>query len=186
MRIVNNWTYAEATELLGRLPKNIDVLADLGAGKRDNAVSSQVSKIVCNHLITVEKFEPYLEILLHCKHTAKTHDVVHADITMKSNYKLPKCDVVLMLDVIEHLIKPDALELLDYLKTITAHIIIFTPVGDTIGYTNNDSGNPLQAHLSAWTPEEFEALGFEVTVYEKFHAHLGNIGAMWCTWKRNV
>ena len=46
-------------------------------------------------------------------------------------------------------------------------------------------GNPLQEHKSIWTAEEFEEMGFEVTVYENFHNHLGNghVGAIWAVWK---
>ena len=184
MQVITDWKYDEATNLLGRLPSNLNVVADLGAGRRDNPVSLQVREIQCKHLISVEAFEPYLELLLRRSPIAGTHDVVHANL-INSNYKLRSCDLVLLLDVIEHLGKEEALELLDYLKTIAKCIVIFTPVGDTIGYTNGDMGNPLQEHKSAWTADEFEEMAFEVTVYEKFHVHLGDIGAMWAIWKSN-
>ena len=183
---VFDYSYADATELLARLPKDLGTVVDLGAGKRDSPVSLQVAQIPCEHLISIEAFEPYLQILLGIKVAAKSHDVVKAYIT-HSNYKLRECDLVLMIDVIEHLEKAEALELLDYLKTVAKCIVIFTPSGDTIGYTNNDMGNPLQEHKSMWFAHDFEDLAFEVTVYENFHSHLGNghVGGMWAKWVSN-
>jgi len=183
---ITDYSYADAVELLARLPKDLGLVYDLGAGKRDSPVSLQVAQIGCKHLVSVEAFDPYIQILLGIKTKAETHDVVKAHIT-NSNYKLRENDLVLMIDVIEHLEEEDALELLDYLKTITKCIIIFTPEGDTLGFSNNDMDNPLQEHKSIWTADEFEELAFEVTVYENFHTHLGNghVGGMWAKWVSN-
>jgi len=180
---IRHYVYADVVDLLGRIPKELDRVVDLGAGKRDNPISLQVREIVCNHLISVEAFEPYIDFLLKAGNKAKTHDVVLAHIT-KSNFKVKECDLVIMLDVIEHLPKSEALELLDFLKTKAKNILIFTPEGDTLGYTNGDMGNKLQEHLSAWEAQEFVDLGFDVTVYEQFHTHVKDypIGAMWASW----
>lgn len=185
MTKVETYTYEEATNLLGRLPKDLNIVHDLGAGKRDSPVSLQVNQIECEHLVSVEAFEPYLQILLATKPKAKIHDVVKAHL-VNSNYKVKNSDLVLMIDVIEHLEKSDALELIAYLKGASKSIVIFTPEGDTIGYSNHDMENPLQEHKSMWSGEDFEALGFDVTVYEKFHTHLGNgqVGAIWATWNQ--
>ena len=180
---VRHYVYADVVDLLGRIPTELDVVYDLGAGKRDNPISLQVREIMCNYLISVEAFEPYIDFLLKSGNKAKSHDVVLAHLT-NSNYKVKVCDLVIMLDVIEHLPKDEALELITYLKTKAKTILIFTPEGDTIGYSNGDMGNELQSHLSGWTAEEFELLGFDVVVYEQFHTHVKDypIGAMWATW----
>jgi hypothetical protein len=181
---VADYSYADAVELLARIPYSLGTVVDLGAGKRDSPVSLQVAQIVCDHLISVEAFEPYIQILLGIKTKAKVHDVVKAHIT-HSNYKVKNCDLVLLIDVIEHLEKEEALELLHYLKEVAKSLVIFTVEGDTLGYSNKDMENPLQEHKSIWTAEEFEEMGFEVTVYENFHNHLGNghVGAIWAVWK---
>lgn len=183
---IKEYTYEEATDLLGRLNWPLDVVVDLGAGKRDSPISEQVKKIKCNHLISVEAFEPYLEVLLHAEHNALIHDVVKAHI-IGSYYKIPSCDLVLMIDVIEHLDKLDALNLIDELKKKTKMIILFTPEGDTIGYSNHDMGNALQEHKSAWLPDELESLGFSVSVYEDFHTHVKDypVSAMWAVWSHD-
>jgi len=184
---IRHYVYADVVDLLGRIPTELDKVYDLGAGKRDNPISIQVRDIKCNHLISVEAFEPYIDILLHAGNSAKTHDVVLAHIT-NSNYKVKECDLVIMTDVIEHLTKSEALGLISHLKSVAKNIVIFTPEGDTIGYSNNDMGNKLQLHQSAWTTDEFEALGFDVTVYEEFHIHVKDfpVGAMWATWSADV
>ena len=184
---LGQYTFQEATNLLHKIKPNPRKVVDLGAGKRDSPVSEQIKKLRCEHLVSVEAFEAYLPHLLHGGNSAKTHDVVHAHI-VHSNYKVPECDVVLMIDVIEHLKKEDALELLEYLKTKANQIVLFTPEGDTIGYSSGDMGNVLQEHLSAWTPESLEALGFEVEVFEDFHTHVKDypIGVIWAIWNKDV
>lgn len=182
---ISNYSYADVVELLARLPKDLDTVVDLGAGKRDSPVSLQVAQIPCKHLISVEAFDPYISYLLLSNPIADTHDVVKAHIT-HSNYKVKECDLVLMIDVIEHLENEEALKLIEHLQSVAKRIVIFTVVGDTVGYSNHDMDNSLQEHKSAWYPENFEDLGFEVTVYEDFHHHLGDghVDAMWAVWKR--
>lgn len=182
MNVIENYKYEEAVELLSRLPENLGTVYDLGAGKRDSPVSLQIKKLKCGHLISVEPFQPYIEFLLHGGNSADVHDVVSAHLT-HSNFKVGACDLVLLIDVIEHLDKKGAIELLAHLQRKAKNIVIFAPEGDTVGYTNSDMGNPLQEHKSAWIGEEFESLGFDVTVYRKFHAHLGDVSAMWAIWK---
>jgi len=181
---VTDYSYADATELLARLPKDLGTVYDLGAGKRDSPVSLQVAQIECEHLKSVEAFDPYIQILLGIKVKAEVHDVVKAHLT-HSNYQVGNCDLVLMIDVIEHLENEEALELIEYLQSVSKNILIFTVEGDTLGYSNHDMDNPLQEHKSVWYAEDFEDLGFEVTVYENFHTHLGNghVGAIWASWK---
>lgn len=69
-------------------------------------------------------------------------------------------DCVVLLDVIEHLEKKDALALLPKLEKIAKKIVIFTPNGfrgqeDPLG-----DGNPYQTHRSGWTVDEMKQLGF--------------------------
>jgi len=181
---VSDYSYADATQLLARLPKDLNVVYDLGAGKRDSPVSLQVAEIECEQLISIEPFDPYIPFLLTTRVAAKHHDVVRANL-IKSNYKIKECSLAIMIDVIEHLEKEDALGLLSHLKSVSKNIVIFTVDGDTLGYSNNEMENPLQEHKSIWTAKEFEEMGFEVTVYENFHNHLGNghVGAIWAVWK---
>ena len=183
---IGTYTYAEATNLLKWFPDNPTKVVDLGAGKRDSPISEQMKQLECEWLISLEAFDPYLEFLLHGGHKAKLHDVIKHKI---ETYRFPKdTDVVVMIDVIEHLTKEDALALLARAMEVDSlrSIILFTVVGDTVGYSNHDMGNELQEHKSAWSAEEFEDLGFEVTVYDDFHTHVKDVpvSAMWAIWKK--
>lgn len=70
-------------------------------------------------------------------------------------------DAVATLDVIEHLRKPDGHKLLaDMERVARKRVIVFT----TNGFVPQPahSGNAFQEHLSGWSVEEFESLGFTV------------------------
>jgi len=99
-------------------------------------------------------------------------------------------DAVTMFDVLEHINKGDGLTLLKKLeKKIKNQIIIFIPVQPQI--QNFDLVNERQNerkeqnlsmghHLSTWTPEEFEKLGFQIIKYSpNYHKEKG-FGAVFC------
>lgn len=67
--------------------------------------------------------------------------------------ELDRADIVLMVDVIEHLPKAPALQLL---HRIPGHIVICTP--DQF-FENPADLPPPEAHISHWTPEDFHATG---------------------------
>ena len=72
-------------------------------------------------------------------------------------------DAVVICDVLEHLPKDkvERLKLLDRIeKAAIKKVILFTPNG----YIENDEvdGDPWQAHLSAWEPEDFTSRGYKV------------------------
>jgi len=182
---ISDYDYKEATDLgkyyngLGHL----GTIVDLGAGKRDSPISFQIASLKCDKLISVEAFQPYT-LFLEGASSADAHIIVNQNIM---DFIFPdNVDLVLLIDVIEHLKKEEALALIDVLKANSRWIVIFTPEGDTVGYSNKDSGNILQEHLSAWSADEVESLGFEVTVYEKFHTHVKDepIGAMWAIYNK--
>ncbi|MEW6194092.1 MAG: glycosyltransferase [Bacteroidota bacterium] len=90
-------------------------------------------------------------------------------------------DTVFLLDVIEHLNKEEAKELLKRTEEIvTQQIIIFTPLGFIEQYHEDEKdawgldGGRWQEHLSGWLPEDFSD-GWEFFVCEDFHTH-DNIG----------
>ena len=70
-------------------------------------------------------------------------------------------DCVLASDVVEHLPKPLALDLIGKMERIARdRVVIFTPNGFLPQGAH--SGNVLQRHVSGWTVEEMEALGYRV------------------------
>jgi GT2 family glycosyltransferase/SAM-dependent methyltransferase len=70
-------------------------------------------------------------------------------------------DAVVMIDLLEHLSPEDGLELLEKVESVARKkVIVFTPNG----WLEQDEydGNPLQAHRSGWTADEFRARGYRV------------------------
>ena len=69
--------------------------------------------------------------------------------------QIPKdYDVVLMIDVIEHMSKEDGHKILQYFK---CPIIVSTPA---IDYPQEDPDHPLENHVSKWTLADFKEYNF--------------------------
>jgi 2-polyprenyl-3-methyl-5-hydroxy-6-metoxy-1,4-benzoquinol methylase len=77
------------------------------------------------------------------------------DIESKQKYKLKSCDLVLAIDVIEHLINPNLL--LKFINNIKFNTcIISTPERDIIR-GQNDNGPPINPfHIREWNSKEFK------------------------------
>lgn len=74
-------------------------------------------------------------------------------------------DIILCLEVIEHLSKGDGLKLLEKFNRIASReIIITTPVGfvslNRVHSRHED--NPCKFHISGWFPSEFESMEYKV------------------------
>jgi SAM-dependent methyltransferase len=88
-------------------------------------------------------------------------------------------------DIIEHLFKIKARELLRWIETVaTKRIILFIPVGYH-PQTKDDRGmgnDYYQTHRSTWYPEDMERLGYDVWFYPNWHPRhtKKEKGAMWC------
>jgi len=94
--------------------------------------------------------------------------VLKYDIRRLREIFMPKSfDLVIALDVMEHLEKPESLDVLRQCEQIARKaVVIETPRGflptniDILGY----GGDEWQTHRSGWEPEEFEALGYKTLV----------------------
>lgn len=87
-------------------------------------------------------------------------DVIMADIRFLP-FRRNIAGIVLLLDVIEHLKKSEALKLLNFVEAIVKKytvILLSTPYG----FIPQDSvdDNPYQRHLSGWLPKELMSKGF--------------------------
>lgn len=116
-------------------------------------------------------------------------NAVKQDIT---KLKTIEADLVTLYDVLEHLTKKQALGLLKCIKA--KQIMMFIPIQpeyrkghrDLIKEQEEKKGNneQLTHHLSLWTPEELEGLGFTVLYKEGYHKKHNGWGAAIC-WKNN-
>ena len=112
----------------------------------------------------------------------------HAEPFLKADIRdLPKIagektfDVVTMIDVIEHLKKPDGLRLISQAEAVAkVRSIHFTPYGSL---WETDDDNPA-SHHSGWLPEEFEAFGYQVCLWPKYHRwESGDTHGAFIAWK---
>ncbi len=98
-------------------------------------------------------------------------DYVYSDIR-HMNFKENSFDVVLALDVLEHLRKEEGSELIENMeKWAKRKIIVFT----TNGFVEQDEydENPFQHHKSGWDVYELKAKGFKVHGMNGWYALMG-------------
>ena len=149
-RIFHDFNYE-----LDLLLHDCDSILDVGCGK-----SSPVQYLPKRgHLVGVDLFKPSIE-----KSRAKgIHDEYHVmnvlDIDKK--FKPSSFDAVIALDLIEHLTKEEARNLIKKMERIAKKIIIvFTPNG--FFHQDEFDKNVLQEHKSGWETHEMRKLGFKV------------------------
>jgi SAM-dependent methyltransferase len=110
--------------------------------------------------VGVDIYRPYLERI----QADVPYVALQADCMDIGRLFLPKSfDLVLLLDIVEHLEKPQSLRLLDMAETIArVAVIVETPKGfvpqniDIWGH----GGHEFQTHRCGWEPEELEARGY--------------------------
>lgn len=93
-------------------------------------------------------------------------------------------DVVLCIDVIEHLDDAAAEKLVSEMKRVGDKVCVFTPDGESP--QDHDAymmgADDLQTHRSVWSVEKLQRLGFEAQVlHPDFHGK--GHGALWAVWK---
>ena len=155
MRLPFNWNSAFGRLLKREMRRGMSIL-DLGCGIRPFAGIS-----FPNPSLHVDVFAPYLEA------AAKMHfPTLKLDISKSlGNYFIPRSyDIVLLLDVVEHLEKDSAMSLIAEAKHISREkVIIYTPdgflpqEGDAWGL----GGSEYQKHRSGFTKGELAGLGFK-------------------------
>lgn len=138
------------------LDKSARTLLDVGCGPAESTEILNLRRRLRS--VGVDVWTPYLR---HCK-ARQIHDVnVRADVRQLP-FREKSFDVVICLQVIEHLSRPDAERLLERLERVARRqVIVTTPVG-YMPHPEVDC-NPYQAHLSGWTENDFASHGYSVT-----------------------
>lgn len=169
--------------------EDVNIVLDIGCGIRPLKDIRTIVHICC------EPFEQYLEQLKKDIRNKFDRNYVIIKATWAEAVKLfpPKSiDTVLLVDVIEHIDKQNAINLLkDSANIARRQIVIFTPLGfmpqchpdgkDAWGLDGGD----WQEHKSGWLPEDFDDT-WEIFASKEFHFvdHEGNkfekpYGAFW-------
>jgi SAM-dependent methyltransferase len=145
-----------ATNMVWRMIDNSSTsLLDVGCGL------GGVGRVIKRHRdiysVGVDAYLPYLE---HCRETQSHDKLVQRDVR-KLTFESKSFDVVLCKEVIEHLEKSEAYELIHKMEDIARkRMIITTPVGKYEAHAHD--GNDLQEHKSIWNPAEFKQMGYSV------------------------
>ena len=135
--------------------RNCKTLLDVGCG-----ANSPVQTFNKNlHCVGIDAFLPSIE---RSKQKKIHNEYVQADVLeIGDTFEASSFDIVVALDLVEHLEKADGLRLLDMMEVIASKkVIIYTPNGFL--RQGDRESNPWQVHLSGWTPEEFVKRGYKV------------------------
>ena len=105
----------------------------------------------------VDLFEPYIK---EAK-LKKIHNEYMLQDIKKLSFPDKSFDVVIALQVLEHLTKEEAWQLLNRMEKIARkQVVVATPIGHM--HHPEVDGNPLQAHKSAFHPQDFQKRGYKV------------------------
>lgn len=121
-------------------------------------------------IIALDICRPYLEN--RRESPAFVFPVVAGAQSLSTLFLPRSIDAVTMIDSIEHLVKDEALAVLDAIEQIARErVIIFTPRGFFPQTEDNYGmhGEQYQTHKSGWEPEEFLQRGYKVIVLKGFH-----------------
>jgi len=145
-----------------------DVLLDVGCGLRPQTMVKS-KRHVC-----LEPHGEYADALV-----AQGYEVIRE----KAPEGLIKADIIMALDVIEHMEKEDGLKFIDRCMELGKQVVIFTPLGfmpqEETGPVDGWGlqGQEWQRHRSGWLPEEFP--GWTHFIDTDFHKGQGAFFAIY-------
>lgn len=143
--------------------KRCDSVIEFGAGHFE-----MIGALNCSTRMGVEIHKPYIERRICDERVIP----ICADATVAAK-QIPEnsFDGAMLIDFIEHLEKPTALDLLDNVERIATRVIlVHCPAGqhpqteDVFGL----GGDEYQTHRSQWEAEDFESRGYVVVVIDNF------------------
>jgi len=141
---------------------DINTVLDIGCG---NGEFMEVVSKGKNWVITgVDLHDASLK---HAKQKSVYSKLIKSDVVkISKEVTRSKYDLVFCSQVIEHLNKKDGLKAMRiWEKLAKKRVLVSTPL-DFIPYhrieLTRKTTNPLNVHLSGWTPDEFEKLGYTV------------------------
>jgi len=138
------------------IEKSAQSILDIGCGQ-GFPMKMIKNRMKVKKSVGVDLFKPYIEI----GKKFKIHDQYVISDIRKLKFKNRSFDVVLALQILEHLNKKDAWKVVEKMEKIAKkQIIIATPIGKM--YHPVVDNNKLQLHISDFYPEEFEKRGYKI------------------------
>jgi hypothetical protein len=144
--------YFFGSVLLCKIKANDKVL-EVGCGSNSLIVKSGMIRIIND--VGVDIFKPYID---SHKADGLYKECICGDIT-KMRFGINQFDVVVCMDVLEHIEKEKAKKLLERMPLWANKVIVTTPNGE-VG--NGISDNPYQKHISSWNVKDFQYYGYQV------------------------
>lgn len=163
--------FDQATALL----KPVDSILDIGAGIRPQTmIDCHRNRHIC--------VEPHIEYVAYLQENLYPVHHLPAVVALP---QLGMFDTIFLLDVIEHMEKEEALEVIKLAKYhAKKQVVIFTPIGFyKQSYQEGDkdawrmNGTYWQTHRSGWLPIEFPK--WEIVKDDNFHPEGGAFFAIW-------
>lgn len=106
--------------------------------------------------VKIDAIEVDKDLLL--PHLSQFYNEVFAGDVFEIYKSLPQYDLILMIDVIEHLDKENAIAMLKYFLSKNSILLIATPVSF---FKQELYQSEFEHHISHWKPGDFKKLGYE-------------------------
>lgn len=164
------YTLAEAFEIANRItaffgnPARLRV-ADLGAGAGESELARAIMQINWRRLVSVEDHAPNLEALSKKHFQAVRHDLLKGRIKeLFDEFEEGALDLGLMFNVLDLFKRSEAKSLMRRMEPFFRRgLVIFVHL-DRLDRPDAESDEYLQVR-SRWKAEDFQRMGFAVTVY---------------------
>lgn len=138
------------------IDKSAASILDIGCGQ-GFPMQMIKNRMKVRRSVGVDLFKPYIEI----GKKLKIHNKYVVSDVRKIKFGDKSFDVVLALQILEHMNKKDAWKVVERIEKIAKkQVIIATPIGKM--YHPVVDNNQLQLHKSGFYPEEFEKRGYKI------------------------
>jgi len=155
--IEHTWIDVDIPMVLERIPTDAKSLLDLGCGRGIIGAICRCYRDI-ERLVGIDIYQPYLNRVSKFR---LYDEVIKRDLNKTLPFKDNSFEIVTAAEVVEHLEKKKALNLIKEMERVTSRkVIITTPnfFRQQNGYDNNE----YQKHLSVINWKEFSKMGYQV------------------------
>jgi len=162
VKIHESWPFDQFGQIRHVLKYNYNSVLDLGCGTGNAMMHIRTRRYI--KVIGIDIFPGYLK---QCKRLKIYDGLLLSDVRFLPIRK-KTFDVILLLDVLEHLYKAEGRLLLRKIEELaTKRLVVFTPVN----FLPQDAvdENVYQQHKSGWCPDEIRTLGYHIRGVNSFY-----------------
>lgn len=127
---------------------------DIGAGM---GIYSIMAKQADSHWTALEVFAPYVNMF---NLQSRYDEIIIGDARYIDYYKISDTDgfdLIIAADMLEHMPKADAIELINTLLLHTKHLLVCFPIVHHEQHAGHE-GNDFETHIDHWTVDEMREL----------------------------